>query len=541
MWDVIGHLLIYAYGAWRYRSYAVVVTWLICVIGWAGVAVMPDTYRSSALVHVDTASVLQPLLQGLTVETDVAGAVDLMQKTLLSRPNIERVARATDLDLTAKTSSDMERLIQSLTERLQLQRRGKDLFQIVFEDNNPQVAHRVVQEFLSIFVDANLGQNRKDLEAARTFIDGQIKQYEKKLAEAEQNIVDFKRKNFGQLSGPNNQFGSIDAIQRNVSDLEANLREAKSRRATLQKELKAIPEFFPSTGGAGQGPPTDTTVQLLEVQKRLEDLRSRYTEKHPDVIAAKRRLDALLEQQRKELEAGPAKPDQAGPDAAQSEATGVLNPVYEQVKVQLVQVEAEIAGLADRVTQGRAELADARKAANRAPELDAELARLERDYNVLMSSYQRLLASRETEQMSRARDVQADKVRFSIVEPPTVPAAPSGPPRLIFLALVLAVSLGSGAGFATLLAISSDSISSVVELRAVVSAPVFGSVSVADIADRDLWSRTKPVIFWTALVMLFATFAAIWFVEMRVGLNELVMDVVQNQGLPDWLRRLPFP
>ncbi len=536
MSDIITQLLTHAFAVWRRRGIAITVAWAVAMAGWAVVSLMPDKFRSQAVVNVDTASVLEPLLRGLTVDLDREAEIGLMQKTLLSRPNIEKVVRDTDLDLSTKTESDSERLIQNLTGRIDVQRQGRDLFAISFEDENPQLAHDVVQSLLTIFVENNLGQSRGDMDAARRFIEDQIVVYETKLSEAERKIAEFHQKNVGQLPGAGSERRSFDATQDRLEQLESTLREAQLRRRSLNAELKAIPRFFASQS-SGSGPPTDTAIQILTAQKLLDDLMASYTEKHPDVVVAKRRLETLFEQQNKEIEAV-ANSAPPGDDQV-TEETGISNPVYEQIKLQVVEQDAKIAALKDRVASARAELEKSKAQASRRPELEVELVRLNRDYEILTASYNQLLASRETEQISRARDNQAESIRFHVVEQPVVPAIPYGPNRPLFLALVLVVSLGSGVGFVVLLALSSETFSNAAELRAVLGIPVLGSISTAAGSNRGALVHGKSIVFWAMILTLFATFAALWFIESRLGLNEIVSGEILSRLPRSLLQRLP--
>ena len=92
---------------WRRRWLAVFTAWGVSVAGWSLVATLPDTYESKSLVYVDTANILRPLLKGLAVENDLKAEVNLMQNTLLSRPNLMNVLQMTDLHLTADTDHFM--------------------------------------------------------------------------------------------------------------------------------------------------------------------------------------------------------------------------------------------------------------------------------------------------------------------------------------------------------------------------------------------------------------------------------------------------
>ncbi|HEY8508730.1 MAG TPA: Wzz/FepE/Etk N-terminal domain-containing protein, partial [Steroidobacteraceae bacterium] len=108
-------------GSWRFRWLTIAVAWLVCAVGWAFVVRMPDTYQASARVYVDTRSILRPLLQGLAINPDVASGLDLVRQALLSRPQIERVARETDLDLRARTPEAKEALLTSIRSRLSIE------------------------------------------------------------------------------------------------------------------------------------------------------------------------------------------------------------------------------------------------------------------------------------------------------------------------------------------------------------------------------------------------------------------------------------
>ena len=93
-------------GAWRFRWFAVSAAWMISLIGWFVVYTLPDSFESEATVYVDTTSALKPLLDKLTVGTDVRSRVELVTTEMQGRPLLEKVARETDLHLRAESSSE---------------------------------------------------------------------------------------------------------------------------------------------------------------------------------------------------------------------------------------------------------------------------------------------------------------------------------------------------------------------------------------------------------------------------------------------------
>ena len=96
--ETIQQVITYLRGIWRFRWYAMGISWLVAVVGWVYVSALPDQYQSSAQVLVDTDSMLRPLLRGLAVESNIDQRVQLMTTTLMSRPNLEKLARMTDLE-----------------------------------------------------------------------------------------------------------------------------------------------------------------------------------------------------------------------------------------------------------------------------------------------------------------------------------------------------------------------------------------------------------------------------------------------------------
>src|SRR5665213_4446435 len=84
-------VLFYLHGIWRRKWIAAAICWIVCIVGWPAVFRIPNVYESQARVYVDVDSLLTPLLRGLAVESNPLQQLDYMQRTLLSRPNMEQV------------------------------------------------------------------------------------------------------------------------------------------------------------------------------------------------------------------------------------------------------------------------------------------------------------------------------------------------------------------------------------------------------------------------------------------------------------------
>lgn len=519
---------------WRRRWVIVIVAWVCSVVGWLVVATIPDRFESNARVYIDTDSILAPLMSGIAAEIDVFQQVDIMQRTLFSRPNLEKVVMMTDLDLTVTTPQEREALLQNLAEHITLSQQGINLFVVSFEDSDRELTKNVVQSMLSIFVEGQLGANRTDMDQTRTFLEDQVADYQVKLESAERQIADFKQANMGLLPGSGDFFSRIEQVRAQYAATQQQYNEAEASLALMRSQLAAIPQFFElqapgsamdfADSGAGSGPPSNLMMRIFELENQIDSLLLRYTDKHPDVVAARKLLDQLLAEQTAEDEAVAAAlaerlaEEVANPLPRASFATATQpNPVYEQLQVQFINQENIIATLKQRLAGEARAVEDWERKASTVPYVEAEFNRLLRDYGLQQQKYDELRERQESARLANEVETKTDKVQFRIVDPPQVPITPIGPNRPILLSGVFIASLGIGAAIALVLGMLKGSFPTTTRLRAVVPFPVLGSVSaVMSAADRrrHVFALTS---FSAITVGLITTYAGLVVVESLSG------------------------
>ena len=294
-------------GMWRRRWIGLAVAWTVAVIGAIVVLRIQDRYEASARVFVDTQTVLKPLMSGLAVQPNVDEQIGMLARTLISRPNIEKILRSTDLDVTVSSPIEKDRLVDTLIGRIKFTGSGREnIYSISYQDQSPDRAKRVVQDMLSLFVESGVGNKRRDSEGARRFIDEQIKGYEKKLEEAENRVKEFKLKNLG-YSGAVGQdyFSRMNAASEELAKARLELRAAEQSRDALKRELSGEePSLLPEMGAAGSGTVASEFDARIEVQRRqLDELLRRYTDQHPDVVVTRKLIEQLEEQKKQDIEA----------------------------------------------------------------------------------------------------------------------------------------------------------------------------------------------------------------------------------------------
>jgi polysaccharide chain length determinant protein (PEP-CTERM system associated) len=285
----------YLRAAWRRRWMGVIVAWLVCGVGWVVVYTIPNLFESGARLFVDADAVLTPLLRGLAADSAPTTQLEILQRTLLSRPNLEKLVSKTDLDLTLNSPSDRERLITRLSNDIKVVPQTKNLFTITYRDKSPKLAHDVVQTLLTIFVESATGGSRADMENARRFLERQIQSYEQQLRGAEKRRADFRGRYIEILPADNNpNVPALEAARNAATALEGRLQDALISRDALKQEVENTPPMLVVESGQFglPGGPVPRT-RLQDAQDQLTMLLLKYTDQHPDVIAQRKLIDSL--------------------------------------------------------------------------------------------------------------------------------------------------------------------------------------------------------------------------------------------------------
>src|SRR5690349_4440343 len=125
-------------GMWQWRWLGLTTAWLVGLIAAVSIFRMVDVYEASTRVYVDTQSVLKPLMSGLAVQPNVDEQLGVLSRTLISRPNVEKLIKMADLDLNLTSPEQKERLVDVLVRTLQIQSAGRDnLYMISYRNPSP--------------------------------------------------------------------------------------------------------------------------------------------------------------------------------------------------------------------------------------------------------------------------------------------------------------------------------------------------------------------------------------------------------------------
>lgn len=436
---------------WRYRWPGLMAAWLVGIVAAVVVFVVPDRFEASARVYVDTQSMLKPLMTNLAVLNNTEQQVSVLSRTLISRPNVEKLVRMADLDLRATSKSEQEALIDRVTRNLSIQSAGgttNNLYILSYRDSSPEVSKKVVASLLNIFMESSLGASRKDSTTAATFLNEQIKNYEAKLEEAETRRKEFRLRNL-QLTAQDGKDSAARLAEASaqLDTARLQLREAVSARDVAKQQLEmdnkrtsgggSLASLMQESSQKLATPEIDSRIEGLK--RNLDALQQRYTDQHPDVVNTKRLIKDLEDQKKKEV--------------AELQKAALNNPtaggrgdslVAQQLSLTLASKEQEVATLRTRVEELQGRYTQAQAAIKMAPQLEAEFSQLNRDYDVIKKNYEEMVARRESASLSTDLDNTSGVADFRIIDPPRASSKPVAPNRLMLLAAGLVVAVLAG-------------------------------------------------------------------------------------------------
>lgn len=507
MLDKYFDLMRQARQAWRHRQAGLAVMLLIAVGGWIVVAQLSDVYRADTRLYVDTASMLNRLLDGVALDST---AVDqeflrVARSSLLSRPNLERIAREADLDLGIVTPDDKEMMLERLATEIivradSTQDRGQDnLFELAYEHRNPEVALTVVRSVHDVFIESVLELGQRGSERMDGFLTAQIAEYEDRLEKAEERLKRFRQENAKLLPGNGpNYFTTLYGAREALRAAELELTRAERVRRNLRQQLG--PMLAEPTGAetamvaSGAMSPSASAEQARALELLLSQLESRYTDQHPDVVAARRELQRIRAR--------------LGTDGAAPESDGSLDRFrIQDLQLELARAEAVVASERATVEEYRRRMEELADSVHTIPEVEAELTRLDRDYGVIRGQYEQLISRREAANMARAADLTVSDGIFQVIEPPHVTTRPIAPARARLSTIVLGSALAMGGAAAFLLALATPTYGDVGQLRDRTGLNVLGRVG-SVVSRQRKQDRIKSNLLYglvlAALVVVYA-------------------------------------
>lgn len=486
------------HAVWRRRWLALGVAWGLCLTGWLVVAMMPNTYQSQAKVSVQMQALLSDKIGVSPAERQAS--VDRVRQTLTSTANLEKVVRRTDLNKQVVSDRDLAGQVAALRKNIEVTALPDNVLQIKAKASSPalsnaenaRLATAVVQNLIDLFVEDNLAGGRGETQAAIRFFDTKIASMESQLIDAEQRRVAFETKYMGLLPGEGSISQRMTAARMELSNIESQLASAQGSLAAARGQLAGTaptvqtPNF--SGGGAGVAAADPGAAQLAALEGQLSQAYARgWTDAHPDVVATKQQIARTRAQ----------RPGRGAPKAAASGGSSMIstpNPMYVTMRSMVAEKEALVGAASARRTQLQNDLAQMAARQVSEPEVAAEQARVNRDYDVLKRQYDKLLEDREAVRLRSDVASQTDSVQFKVIEPASRPTLPDSPNRPLLLTGILLLGLGAGVAAAFALSQLQTTYPTAKRLAAATGLPVLGAIS--EVVTPRLAAARRQQLAW---------------------------------------------
>jgi polysaccharide chain length determinant protein (PEP-CTERM system associated) len=431
----------------RRRSLVLVPLMVVFVAAVVASFVIPKQYRSSTLIFVESEKVPENFVPKMATES-MTRRVQTVRQEVLSRTRLEQVVRSeqpySGAADTASMSDSVERMRRSIT----VQTKGTDSFLIEFVHNDPEKAARVANRLATLFIEEAESEREKQAVEGYEFIDSQLKETRAVLESKEEAVRRFKEQNLGNLPEQlTTNVATLQRLQLELQTVSENVRGAQARA----DQLRQAAQQEANNPGTRK---VDVPAQLVQLRGQLAELRTRYTDQHPDVQAVLRRIRDL--ERSPVLAVVPADPEPAGGLAS----------------IQLQRVELELEALRAKRSEVEAQVHRIEARVDSAPRTEQQLVTMTRDYGQLQETYRSLQKKQMEARMAEQMERRWKGARFKVLDPAHAPDRHFFPNRPLFALFGMFGGFALGLAAALAAEILDHSVKSAEDLQEILPQPV---------------------------------------------------------------------
>ena len=485
---------------WQRRWLALAVAWGLCVLGWLGLAFVPNSYESTAHVAVEAQQIL-PTQVGMAQPslTDITR----LKQTLTSTENLTKVVRRTDLNSRVQNDRDLAAEVDMLRQSIKVTATPENIFEIsatakvagFSNAQNARLAAAIVQNLIDLFVSDNLSGDRNEANQSLAFLDNEVRKREQELQQAEQRRADFEQRYLGVLPGEGSIEQRMAAARSELSNIDQQIIQAQTSMAALRSQLASTPPTIPGVGGEGGG---SARSQLAALEGQLAQYQARgWTDSHPDVIALNQQIERLRPIAERE-------PRGAG---------GIQNPSYVSIQSMMAERQGALQAATARKAQLQADMAQLTSKESSEPGVAAEQDRLNRDYDALKRQYDKVVEDRDQVRLRSDIASKTDSFKFRVIDPPSQPTLPKAPNRPLLLTVILLAAIAGGIGAAFVAVQLQRTFPTASRLAEATGLPVLGTIHEVLTNERRAQRRQRLVWLGSGAGALFGGYAVLMLVE----------------------------
>jgi len=479
----------------------------------------PNMYRSETVILVVPQRIDERIVRSI-VPGRIEDRLQSIAQQILSRTYLERVILDFDLYAEARKTGVMENIVDRMRQNdIKVEPVKGDAFRIAFIEGDPRKAMEVTDRLAGLFIEANRHDREVLADGTNQFLESQLEDARRRLAEHEKKVEQYRHRYSGEL--PTQVQSNLQVIQNTqlqVQNLVESLDRDRDRRLILQRSIadlstpEVVAEAAAASSGGGEAAPVD---ELDEARSKLQELQSRLTDAHPDVIRAKRTVREL----EAKAVAGAASTPASKTPVASSAPVGRVSAAEATRLAKLRNLQSEMANLDRQIAQKEGEerrlrgvISGYQGRVEAAPTRESELIELTRDYTTLQSVYTSLLSKREDSKVAANLEKRQAGEQFRILDPARMPEQPFSPNRLRMNLMGAMAGLVLGLSLAGLLEYRDTSLRTDDDVVTSIGLPVLAMIPmmVTSAEERRRARRRWMMVFTAAATMVMVTAVILW-------------------------------
>lgn len=490
----------------KHRWYLLISLALAIVAGIVCAIALPRIYQASTLIIFQPQQVsdwVQPLTPGNADEF-----IDTISQKILSNTNLERIIRKFKLlKNDAPENMLLEDKINDLKDRIEIeviadQSTQSDSFSISFKGEEPKTVMDIANTLASDFINQHLEETERKVNDTSSILEERLSVMRGRLEEVEEALKVYRKTYMGELPEQlESNLQILDRLQDQLGERQQSLSESKIQLASLQSL------------NTGDQTEESELSEIDQAYERLNEMKTRYTENHPDIVR--------LKEQIAKLEAEQSDPSNA---ARQEQADLTISSLPERQQEEAIELTGEIESLKEDISQIKGQIKVYQRRIENTPKREQELLSLNRDYQNIQTNYESLISRKLESEIAVDIHREQKGEQFKIVDQAQLPNRPIEPDLPQLFLIFIALGLGVGAGIIFLKETISSSFKSQQEVEQSLELPVLGIIPHIIQPSAKRWRRIEygACICSTVLVVfLLGGFAAISFIGLEPTLEAV--------------------
>jgi polysaccharide chain length determinant protein (PEP-CTERM system associated) len=490
------------------------------LVGWGAGWVLPARYQSTTLILVEQPSMPKDYVSP-NVSEDLQDRLQSITEQILSRTRLLTIIGNLHLYGEGRDQTTPDKRVALMRKDIDVELvYGQDKkqitgFTISYSARNPQIAQQVTTQLTDLFIDENLKARQQESQDTTSFLESRLEDARTNLADQEAKVDQYDAKHVGEL--PSQQASNIQIL----NGLQSQLQNEQDARNTAKQQgiyLQALIGQYQALNGTSRTADTSPTSlpaidqQLDTLRSKLTNLSAHYTDRYPDVQNLKDEV-AKTEKMRDELLVDLKAKSTSGGQASQASGArdtrnGVQNSALAQVESQLQANKVEITNREQSVASLKARIDQYQARLNDEPAREQELDDLTRGYDQSKANYDDLLKKKNESALATSMEQMQQGERFTMLDPPSLPASPAFPNRLKLCGIGLGVGLALGLLVVGGLELTNDRLYGEKEIKTLLPVAILADIPEVVISSDERSTKKRTVLGWTMAALITATILA---------------------------------